>query len=47
MAAPVVMTAQLVVVSSLWRQTLARCTSARKRWTMAVVNSLGRSWYPR
>ena len=44
MAAAVVTTAQLKVVSSLCRQTLARCTSARKKCTMAVVNSLDLSW---
>ena len=41
-AAPVVMTAQLVVVSRRLRQILARETSARKKCTMAVVNSLAR-----
>jgi hypothetical protein len=42
MAAPVVMTAQLVVVSRRWRQTFARWISALKKWTMAVLNSLER-----
>ena len=47
MEAAVVPTAQLVVVSRRCRQTFARVTSARKRCTMAVVNSLAFSWYPR
>jgi hypothetical protein len=44
MEAPVVTTAQLVVVSKRCRQTLARVTSARKKCTIAVVNSLALSW---